>query len=130
MDHTQKTYRISWTLPLKCLRHTLNIKWQTYTPDTTVLEKAEYSNIECFIVLNTLRWAGDFVHMKETRIPKQLFYWELVNGKFPRHKLKNRFKHFLKYNFKELDSDNKNWEESALYCSEWRKAVKDGCSLL
>ena len=38
----------------KCLRRILNIKWQTYTSDTTVIETAECPNIECFIVLNQL----------------------------------------------------------------------------
>ena len=32
--------------------------------------------------------------------------------------------------FKELDIAYNNWEESALYRPEWRKAVRDGCSLL
>lgn len=30
----------------KCLRYVLNIKWETHTADTTVLEKAECLNIE------------------------------------------------------------------------------------
>ena len=68
--------------------------------------------------------------MEDTKIPKQLSYGELVNGKCPRHKLQRRYKDCLKYNLKELDIDYNNWEESALYCSEWRKAVKDGCNLL
>ena len=40
---------------LKCLRRILNIKWQIYTPDTTVLENAKCPNIESLIVLNQLR---------------------------------------------------------------------------
>ena len=68
--------------------------------------------------------------MEDTKIPKQLSYGELVNGKCPRHKLQRRYKDCLKYNLKELDIDYNNWEESALYRSEWRKAVKDGCNLL
>ena len=58
MDHT-------------CLRRTLNIKWQISTPDTTVLERVECPNIEYFIVLNQLRWAGHLVPMEDTTIPKQ-----------------------------------------------------------
>ena len=41
----------------KCLRRIMNNKWQTYTPDTTVLERAECLNIEYFIVLNQLGWS-------------------------------------------------------------------------
>ena len=99
----------------KCLRRILNIKWQTYTPDTTVLERAEYPNIEYFIMLNQLHWAGHLVRMEDTRIPKQIFYGEVVNGKRPRPKPKKRYKDCLKYNFKELDIDYNNWEQSVLY---------------
>ena len=38
----------------KCLRRILNIKWQTYLSDTTVIETAECPNIEYFSVLNQL----------------------------------------------------------------------------
>ena len=92
----------------KCLRCILNIKWQTYTPDTTMLESAECPNIEYFTLLNQLRWAAHLVNMENTRIPKQLFYGELVNGKRPQHKPKKRYKDCLKYNFKELDIDYNN----------------------
>ena len=68
--------------------------------------------------------------MEDTRIPKQLFYGELVNEKRPLHKPKKRYKDCLKYNFKELDIDYNNWEQSALYRSEWRKTVREGCNLL
>ena len=105
---------------------------QTYTEhqmeDLHTRYNCECPNIEYF-VLNQLRWAGRLVRM-EGRIPKQLFYGELVNGKRPRCKPKERYKDCVKYNFKELDIDYNNWEESALYRSEWRKAVKDGCNLL
>ena len=68
--------------------------------------------------------------MEDTRILKQLFYGELVNGKCPRHRPKKRYKDCLKYNIKEFDNDYNTWEESTLYHFEWRKAVRDKCNLL
>ena len=73
-----------------------------------MLESAECPNIEYFTLLNQLRWAAHLVNMENTRIPKQLFYGELVNGKRPQHKPKKRYKDCLKYNFKELDIDYNN----------------------
>ena len=91
---------------LKCLRRILNIKWQSHTPDTTVLEKAKCPNIESIIVLHQLRWSGHLVRMEDKRLPKQLFYCELVIGNRPRHKPKKRFKDCLKYNLKETNIDH------------------------
>ena len=77
-----------------------------------------------------MRWAGHLVRMEDTRLPKQLFYGELVNGKRPRWKPRKRFKDCLKFNLKELSIDDEVWEETALNRGDWRKAVKDGCKSL
>ena len=69
----------------------LNIKWQSLTPDTAVLQIAECPSIESLIMKNQLRWAGHVVRMEDERIPKQLFYGELMTGKRPQHKPKNTF---------------------------------------
>ena len=81
-------------------------------------------------MLNQLHWAGHLVPMEDTRILKQLFYGELTKAKRPRHKPNEKYKDYLKYNCKKLNIDYNNWEESALYCSAWRKEIRDGCNLL
>ena len=67
----------------------LNIKWQSLTPDTVVLQRASCLSIKAMRINNQMRWAGHGVRMQEERLPKQLFYGELVNGKRPQHKPKN-----------------------------------------
>ena len=57
----------------KCLRRILNIKWQSLTPDTAVLQIAECPSIESLIMKNQLRWAGHVVRMEDERIPQQFF---------------------------------------------------------
>ena len=76
----------------KCLRRILNIKWQSLTPDTAILQIAESPSIESLIMKNQLRWAVHVVRMEDERIPKQLFYGELMTRKCPQHKPKKRFK--------------------------------------
>ena len=113
---------------LECLRCIMNIKWQTFTPDTAVLEKAQCPNLESLIVSSQMRWAGHLVRMEDTRLPKQLFYGELENGKRPRHKPRKRFKDCLKHNLKEISIDDGVWEETALNRDKWRKSVRGGCN--
>ena len=115
---------------LKCLRRVLSIKWQTFTPDTVVLQKADCPNMESLIVAQQLRWAGHVVRMGDERIPKQLFYGELARGKRPRHKPRKRYKDNLKSVMKDTGIDFNNWEEIALDRAEWRKTVKQGCRSL
>ena len=43
---------------------------------------------------------------------------------------KKKIQRLFEIEVKELDIDYNNWEQSALYRSEWRKAVREGCNLL
>ena len=109
-----------------CLRRILNIKWQSFTPDTAVLRLAECSSIETLVLKNQLRWAGHVVRMKDVRIPKQLFYGELRNGKRPQHKPKKRFKDCIKNNLKAFKIPVEDWEDSAINRKEWRQMLYRG----
>ena len=98
----------------KCLRQILNIKWQSMTPDTVVCQRAGCSSIESMIINNQKGWAGHGVRMPEDRLPKQLFYGELINGKHPAHKPKKRFKDCIKNNLKAVGMNVGNWEADAV----------------
>ena len=109
-----------------CLRSILNIKWQSLTPDTVVLQQASTSGIEMLIIRNQMRWAGHLTRMEDDRLPKQLFYGEL-RGKRPRHKPKDRFKDVVKNNLKAVSIDVEDWEKMTENRSVWRKVIYDGC---
>jgi hypothetical protein len=112
----------------KCLRRILNIKWQSMTPDTVVLQRASCLSIEAMIINNQMRWAGHVVRMQEDRLPKQLFYGELVNGKRPQQKPRKRFKDCVKMNLKDLGINVVDWEKTAQNRAGWRHSVKEGCN--
>ena len=67
--------------------------------------------------------------MKESRLPKQLFYGELSIGKRPQHKPRKRYKDCIKNNIKKLAFDINNWEELALDRAGWRGQIRDSCQL-
>ena len=111
----------------KFLRRNLNINWESLTPDTSVLERADISSIENIIIRNQLRWVGHLVRMKDERLPKCLFYGEFSIGKRPRNRPKKRFKDCIKSNLKATKIDINNLEEIATDRSRWRASVRSGC---
>jgi len=68
---------------LRCLRHILSISWQDRITNSAVLERAGISSVYTLLRQKRLRWIGHVHGMDEGRIPKQLFYGELVQGKRP-----------------------------------------------
>ncbi|KAK9395647.1 hypothetical protein NXF25_019008 [Crotalus adamanteus] len=66
---------------MTCLRRILRIRWQDKIPDTDVLSRAGLSSIYTLLMKAQMRWAGHVVRMPDHRIPKQLFYGELSQGK-------------------------------------------------
>ena len=64
-----------------CLRRILGIKWQDRIPDTEVLEKAGLPSINTLLMQAQLRWAGHVAQMEDNRLPKQLLFGELTEGK-------------------------------------------------
>ena len=126
----QRHVKILEHFHLKCLRRILNINWQSYTPDTTVLEKASCPNVESMITAAQLRWAGHLVRMSDNRLPKRLFYGELATGNRPQHKPRKRYKDGLKNILKDMNIDHNTWESTAMNRDSWRKVVWRGCGSL
>ena len=88
---------------------------------------ANKPSIEMLIIRNQMRWAGHLVRMDDARLPKQIFYGELKDGKRPQQKPKKRFKDTIKMNLKQMSIDVSQWEVSASDRAEWRKLIFNGC---
>ena len=73
-----------------------------------------------------MKWAGKLVRMPDTRLPKQVLYGELMQGKRPRHKPKLRFKDSLKHSLNLCNIDVKCWEDLCADEDEWCKIVDNG----
>ena len=81
---------------LNCLRKILRIKWQDKIPDTEVLERAGLTSIYNLLLKSQARWAGHVSRIPDSRIPKQLLYGELHEGKRRVRGQKKRYKDNLK----------------------------------
>lgn len=107
---------------LRCLRKICGISWKDRIPNTIVLERCEIEGIEALLIKGQLRWAGHLTRMEENRIPKALFYGELVGGQRSRGGQHKRYKDVLKYNLKACDIPIETWKRQAHNRPEWRTA--------
>ena len=109
------------------LRKICGISWKDRIPNTTVLERCEIEGVEGLLIKGQLRWAaGHLTRIEENRIPKALFYGELVGGQRSRGGQHKRYKDVLKYHLKACDIPIETWERQALNRPEWRTACRVG----
>ena len=111
---------------LSCLRRLLHIKWQDKIPDTEVLEQAGIPSIHTLLQKAQVRWAGHVVRMEDSRLPKQLLYGELCEGKRSVGGQKKRYKDSLKASLKDMDISVSSWEQLATNRTAWRTKVSTG----
>ena len=78
--------------------------------------------------MRCIRWLGYVVRMDDGRIPKDILYGELVQGKRPTGRPQLRFKDVCKRDLKALNIDQNNWEATALKRSAWRQTMQKGLS--
>ena len=112
-----------------CLRHILGLKWDCHVPDTDVLARTKTTSIAAIVRRNQLRWAGHLVRLDGSRLPKQLFYGELLLGKRPQHKPKKRFRDSVRESLKNFGIPINNWEALTSDRGQWRAAIYRGAEL-
>ena len=91
-----------------------------------MLERSQSTGIEALLIAAQLRWAGHVWRMGDERIPKQLLYGELGEGRRHRGGQRKRFKDTLKYNMKQCGISVDQWETVAGARTKWRAGIKLG----
>ena len=91
------------------LRQILHTKWQSHVSDTEVLGKTWLPSIQSMVMKSCLRWVGYIVRMDDSRLPRQLFYGEIWEGKRSALKLKKRSKDTIKYYLKQSGQPVDQW---------------------
>ena len=112
----------------RCLRSILNIRWWDHVSDVETLEKAKLNSIEALLLRNRLRWAGHVARMDNNRLPKQIMFGELRDGKRNIGTPKKRFKDELKTSLNSSGLNHTEWEERASNRVSWRDDVRRGVS--
>ena len=114
---------------MRHLRKIIGIRWQDKITNIKVLDKTQSSSIQCWIIRSQLRWVGHVIRMPPSRLPQQILYSELRQGKRTRGAPRKRFKDTLKANLKACGINPEHIEEAASDRSHWRCAVKTGVAL-
>ena len=106
----------------------LKIKWQDRITNE-VLERSQSTGIEALLIAAQLRWAGHVWRTGDKRMPKQLLYGELWEGRRHRGGQRKRFKDTLKQNMKQCGISVDQWETVAGDRARWRAGIKQGVEL-
>ena len=125
MDNLQATRQTAKPLPYDLPAQT-HIKWQDKVPDTEVLEQSGTMSVLTMLLKVQARWAGHVVRMPDQRLPKQILYGELWEGRRSVGEQKKRYKDSLKSTLRELQIDTDTWKNEAQDRSTWRQALHDG----
>nr|VZI29209.1 unnamed protein product [Spirometra erinaceieuropaei] len=94
--YTKQTHRLNH-FHLSCLRRILRLNWQDRIPDTEVLERTGILSIYTMLRQMQLRWSGHLVCMDDERLPKRLFYGDVVTGSRRQGGQIRRYKDALKF---------------------------------
>ena len=118
--------RILERFHIKSLQLLLGISWKDKIPHSEILKRTDCTSIEYLLNRAQLRWVGHVVRMPRSRIPKQLLYGELTEGKRSAGGQLLRFKDTLKRSMKACYAEPSKLEELAGNRPLWRSEVKSG----
>ena len=98
---------------MRCHRRILTVTWQDKVPNNTVLKKAEIPSMYTLLKQKSLRWLANVVRKDDGRIPKDLLYGELAQGKNPTGRPQLRYADVCKRDLNALgiltSTDEKHW---------------------
>lgn len=107
---------------MRCLRQMSGVKWEDRIPDTEILSLTNMCGLEYYLIKSQFRWVGHVVRMCDTRLPKQLLYGQLEEGKRHQGGPKMRFKDSLKNHLKICSINTSTFETLASDRAQWRRS--------
>ena len=114
---------------MNSLRRILNVTWRDKVPNTEILRRTGCVSLENTINRNLLRWLGHVIRMDETRLPKQLLYGELTQGRRSAGGQLKRYKDAAKKILKACHMEPTRLEAQASNRQQWRTLTKAGLAL-
>ena len=109
---------------MRQLRDIMSIKWYDKITNNEILCRANLPWMADILIEKNLRWLGHVQRMENDRLPRQLLYSQLCEGKRNQGRPRLRFKDVVKRNMKHREIDLKSWQTTASNRAAWRSAIK------
>mgnify|MGYP001791614943 CR=1 FL=1 len=93
-------------------------------------DKANTTSIEAMVIKSQLRWSGHVVRMPDTRLPKQIMYSELEDGKRTRGGQRKWYKDTLHRSLKQCFIRTKTGEGLATDRNAWRSSIHNRAKIV
>ena len=112
-------------------RSIIGISWRDKITNVEVLKRAGCQPLKSMLIQMNLRWPGHVEKIDHNRLPRQLLYSQLKEGRRNQGRPRLRLKDIVKRNVKKLDMDRENWQKNArnrdgLRClirPKWRRSL-------
>ena len=117
------------TFHMGSLRRILGIKWQDKVTNIHVLEESGMLSIHSHLIKRRLRWIGHVRRMQDGRIPKDVMFGQLKEGKRKRGRPKLRYTDVVKRDLHKVKVEHTKWENVAADRKVWKSKCKEGIKL-
>ena len=108
------------------LQRILGLKWWHRVTHVEVRSRAGVEPVETMLIGRQLRWYGHTLRMPANRLPRQVLYGELEEGRRSVGGQRKRYKDLLKVNLQKCGMQPQNLERLAADRDGWRAACREG----
>ena len=124
MDDIQDPSEKLSTFMMRQLRDIMSGKWYDKITNEEILRRANLPCMADILIERNLRWVGHVLRMDNDRLPRQLLYSQLKEGKRNQGRPRLRFKDVAKRNMKWREINLNSWQTMAENRVAWRTATK------
>ncbi|XP_046863308.1 uncharacterized protein LOC124457060 [Xenia sp. Carnegie-2017] len=109
---------------MRHLRDILKISWRDKIANAKILRLTDLPHMADMLIQKNLRWISHVHRMERSRLPRQLLYSQLVEGKRNQGRPRLRLKDVMKRNLKRRDINVTTWKQLADNRPAWRASIQ------
>ena len=114
---------------IRCLRVILGVTWRDKITHSDILKRTQSLSMENTIAKRQLRWLGHVIRMNNERLPKQILYGEMREGRRSVGGQRKRHKDHVKSILRKFEINPSHLENLAADRAEWRSICHKGAAI-